>query len=144
MKTCPQCRQKVSYKKSFTRDNTINIRKRSQKELYILKGWCPNCQIELRKTIKGTVEGTIESKWYIRKIKNLKDLPPAISEFELQEIERKLHRHIENRYKWKKFLSYRKSNDTIHRFKHLNGSQKNISIIRKDMIIAEFSAFIEL
>jgi len=140
MKTCPQCRQKVSYKKSFTPDNAINIRKRSQRELYIYKGWCPNCQIELRKK----VEGNVESKWYIHKLEDPKDLPPPIPETELQEIERKLYRHIENRYKWKTFLSYRKPNDTIHRFNHLNGSQKNIAIVRKDMIIAEFSAFIEL
>lgn len=139
MKTCPHCNQNVSYKKSFAHNRAVDIQRKFKTEIITYKGWCSNCQIELLKK----VEGSKESKWYSAKL-DLDELAPAISESEIKQIERKLSRYVKKHFRWKTFLTYKKPNDTLHRLLYPNGVQKSIAIVRNDMIIAEYSVFIEL
>jgi hypothetical protein len=139
MKTCPHCNRNVIFKKSFAHNRAIDVQRKFKTEIIIFKGWCAHCQIELRKK----VEGSNESKWYTATL-DLDDISPAISEDEIQQIDRKLGRYIKKHYRWKTFLSYRKTNDTLHRLVFPNGIQKSIAIVRNKMIIAEYSVFIEL
>lgn len=141
MNNCKICDSELINKEQVLRARMKNVNGKPVGDRVVYKAWCSNCEIYLRKTVRGG-QG---DDWKTSHVQ-LDELDRELSEAEIHKLKAEIEQKTEKKdifkrkKKWKEFISMMKESDKLYRYIQHDSPYliKGYVIKRKSFLIGFF------